>query len=653
MSGLAGLWGAPLGEEVLLLQLAPMLRALQSRGRGCSGYSADAGAGLVLGHCRATGDAPLQPLGSACGRYVLGLDGRLSNRPALQARLGEVPRLASDAVVLLQAVAAWGVERTVQACEGAFALVVWDRQARALWLARDPVGERPLYYACQGGTFRFGSELKALQASPGFDPAIDQDALSLLLRHDYVPAPHTIYRGVHKLVAGALLRVDADDLAAGGPPDGPLGGHLYWCPRHELRQALDDRPPQALDLETATDQLEAALQRAIASRMHSPLACGAFLSGGTDSSLVVAMMQAQSAVPVEAWTVGFDDPGHDESEWASQVARHLGVQHHLHRIDARQAGDLLTRLPQVWCEPFADSSQVPTLLASQLLGARKPVALTGDGGDELFFGHPSYGRALRNARWCGGLPEWVRSLARQSGRHLDAERARLGGWRALLAEVSADDVEGHYLQRVSRWRDPARVVNGAREPATVFGQRDLGMPAEARIQLLDFRMDLAEGILVKVDRAAMACGVETRSPLLDMDVVRLAWRLPQHLKYHDGEHKRILKHLLARYLPDPLVCRPKRGFGPPIAKWLAGPLRDWAEALLDPKLLREQGCFDAVRVRALWEVFLGGERKWHTHLWNVLMFQAWHVHWHGARSLQPQRLEAPAEALQRIDMRAA
>ncbi|WMJ67713.1 asparagine synthase (glutamine-hydrolyzing) [Stenotrophomonas sp. 24(2023)] len=641
MSGLAGLWGPAAGDEVLLAQVAPMLQALQQRGRGRSGFASDSAAGLVLGHCRAAGDAPLQPLGSACGRYLVCLDGRLYNREPLQAWIGDVPRMASDAALLLQAIGRWGVERTVQAIEGAFALVVWDRQARALWLARDPVGERPLYYGWHAGHFRFGSELKALQASPAFDPAIDQDALSLLLRHDYVPAPHTIYRGIHKLVAGALLRVDLADMAAGGSDEAAQGGRLYWCPRQALRAALDDRPDEVPTLEAATDQLEEVLQRAIGSRMHSPLACGAFLSGGTDSSLVVAMMQAQAAVPIEAWTVGFDDPGHDESEWASQVARHLGVNHHLHRIDALQARDLLAQLPQVWCEPFADSSQVPTLLASQLLGARKPVALTGDGGDELFFGHPSYGRALRNARLCGGLPEWVRSLARQGGRHLDAERARLGGWRALLAEVSADDVEGHYLQRVSRWRDPARVVRGAREPATVFGQRDLAMPAEARIQLLDFRMDLAEGILVKVDRAAMACGVETRSPLLDMEVVRLAWRLPQHLKYHDGEHKRILKHLLARYLPEPLVYRPKRGFGPPMASWLAGPLRDWAEALLDPRLLREQGCFDAPRVRALWEAFLRGERKWHTHLWNVLMFQAWHVHWHGARSLRPAHVPLP------------
>ncbi|MDF2481272.1 MAG: asnB [Stenotrophomonas indicatrix] len=631
MSGVVGAWLPPADDEQLLQQLAPMLRALQQRGRGRIGYWTDADAGLALGHCRAPTDMPLQPLSSSCGRYVLCLDGRIYNRATLQSQLRDLPRSCTDARLLLQAVVEWGVQRALSRIEGAFAFSVWDRHAHELWLARDPVGERPLYYGWYQGQFLFASELKALQAFAGFAPSIDQDALSLLLRHDYVPAPHTIYRGIHKLVAGAMLRVDLNDHAAGGSTQATQGGHRYWCARDAMQSALQQPLQPAPSLEQATDQLEVVLQQAIATRMHSPVACGAFLSGGTDSSLVVAMMQAQSALPVEAWTVGFDDPGHDESDWASQVARHLGVHHHLHRMDSRQGLELLQRLPQVWCEPFADASQLPTLLASELLGARKPVALTGDGGDELFFGHPSYGRALRNARLCGGLPDWVRDLARRGSSRLNVERGRLGGWRALVAEVAANDVEGHYLQRVTRWRQPTQVVLGAREPATIFQQQDTALPAEARIQLLDFRMDLAEGILAKVDRAGMAAGVETRSPLLDMEVIRLAWRLPQHLKYHDGEHKRILKHLLARYLPAPLVYRPKRGFGPPMARWLAGPLRDWAEALLDPQLLRNQGCFDAVRVRAIWEAFLRGERKWHTHLWNVLMFQAWYQHWHGNR----------------------
>ncbi|MDH2037327.1 asparagine synthase-related protein [Stenotrophomonas maltophilia] len=373
MSGVVGAWLPPAEDEHLLQQLAPMLRALQQRGRGRIGYWTDAEAGLALGHCRAPTDTPLQPLSSDCGRYVLCLDGRLYNRADLQSQLRDLPRSCSDARLLLQAIIEWGVERALSRIEGAFGFSVWDRESRELWLARDPVGERPLYYGWYQGRFLFASEMKALQAFAGFAPSIDQDALSLLLRHDYVPAPHTIYRGIHKLVAGAMLRIDLNDHAAGGSSQAAQGGSRYWCARDAMQSALQEPLLPAPSLEQATDQLEAVLQKAIAARMHSPLACGAFLSGGTDSSLVTAMMQAQSTLPIEAWTVGFDDPGHDESDWASQVARHLGVQHHLHRMDARQGLDLLQRLPQVWCEPFADASQLPTLLASELLGARKPL----------------------------------------------------------------------------------------------------------------------------------------------------------------------------------------------------------------------------------------------------------------------------------------
>lgn len=632
MTGLVGLWAEPMAEDALLQQVSPMLWALQHEVGSRSAYWADTDAGLILGHCRAVEMASRQPMESLCGRYTLCLDGRISNRARLKDWLGDVPRRSSDEQLLLQAVSHWGVERAIECCEGAFALAVWDNHQRELWLARDPVGERSLYYGWHGSTLRFGSELKALQASPEFMPAIDQDALCLLLRHDYVPAPHTIYIGIHKLMAGALLRIGMRDHAARGSMQAIQGGRSYWSAQEEMKEALKEQSSIVPSLEHATDSLESTLRQAVSSRMHSPLTCGAFLSGGTDSSLIVALMQQQSSTPVDTWTVGFDDPGHDESKWASQVARHLGAHNHSHRIDANQARDILDRVPQVWCEPFADSSQIPTLLASQLLGEHKKVAFTGDGGDELFFGHPSYGRALRNARWCAGLPDWVRALARQGASHLDVERGRLGGWRAVLAEMTADGVEGHYLQRVSRWRDPAGVVVGAKEPPTAFDQRAVGMSDEARIQLLDFRMVLSEGILVKVARAASASGVQTCSPLLDMDVARLAWGLPHHLKCGGGEYKRILKHLLARYLPDQLVYRPKRGFGPPMAKWLAGPLREWAEALLDPRLLRQHGHLDVVKVRALWEAFLGGERKWHTHLWNILMFQAWFAYWHGARA---------------------
>lgn len=318
MSGVVGAWLPPAEDEHLLQQLAPMLRALQQRGRGRIGYWTDAEAGLALGHCRAPTDTPLQPLSSDCGRYVLCLDGRLYNRADLQSQLRDLPRSCSDARLLLQAIIEWGVERALSRIEGAFGFSVWDRESRELWLARDPVGERPLYYGWYQGRFLFASEMKALQAFAGFAPSIDQDALSLLLRHDYVPAPHTIYRGIHKLVAGTMLRIDLNDHAAGGSSQAAQGGSRYWCARDAMQSALQEPLQPAPSLEQATDQLEAVLQKAIAARMHSPLACGAFLSGGTDSSLVTAMMQSKrgrlaSTIPAMTRAIG---PRRSRGIWA-------------------------------------------------------------------------------------------------------------------------------------------------------------------------------------------------------------------------------------------------------------------------------------------------------------------------------------------------
>ncbi|QWP75969.1 asparagine synthase (glutamine-hydrolyzing) [Lysobacter sp. K5869] len=648
MSGLAGVWRAQPDweDERLRYCLRSMIHALQHRGAYAHEVWSDAAAGVAMAHCRERQGAA-QPVASADGRYLLSMDGALYERDSLHralVALNAVGPQASDAELMLGAIVRWGLRRALARCDGAFALSLWDRQERQLWLARDRVGERPLYYGWVDGDFAYASELKALHRLPGFDAPVDRDALSLLLRYDYIPAPYSIHCGVFKLAPGTLLRMSFAALRAGASGHHPeRDAQTYWCPRQRMAEAVELRGDIGAD--EAVDQLEILLQQAVTARMRAPVAVGAFLSGGTDSSLVTAMMQAQSSTPVDTYAIGFDDDRHDESDWARAVARALGTRHTEHRVGGREALEAIDRLPDVWCEPFADSSQVPTLIASELVARRSPIALTGDGGDELFFGHSAYCRAVRNARWNERVPASLRRLApRRSGG--EAERARLGGVRALWAELGAQRVEDHYLQRVSRWRDPAAAVPGACEPATLFRDRDGHLPvgdAADRVQYLDFRMDLPNGILTKIDRAGSACGLETRSPLLDRSVIEFAWSLPTALKHHRGEQKYVLKRLLERYLPNKLIYRPKTGFGAPVSRWLRGPLREWAEALLDESRLRREGHFDPRAIRTVWNEFQAGERKWHTHLWNVLMFQAWLERHRFAAAPAPAALAIAAE----------
>lgn len=631
MCGIAGAWApeSGLGRDALQALGERMGAAIAHRGPDDAGSWTAPEAGLVLAHRRLAiidlGPEGHQPMASNDQRWIIAFNGEIYDHHALRtelAALGHGFRGHSDTEVLVAAIAQWGVEGALARCNGMLALAAWDRHERVLWLARDRVGKKPLYYGwTSDGSFVFGSELAALRAHPALAAEVDPDALALLLRFDYIPAPHAILRGVHKLQAGCLLRIDATQVQAGASGFDPATAPLRWWDALARQRAAIARGFDG-DEHAALDALDALLREATALRMEADVPLGAFLSGGTDSSLVTALMQAQSARPVRSFSIGFDNAVHDESAHAAAVARHLGTEHVELHVDGRAALDLVPEVPRIFDEPFADSSQLPTALLCRLARRHVTVALSGDGGDELFFGYGRYARALRNDAWLSRLPR--AALARLAGD--PGERARLGGLAALRAELAAGDLQGLMRQRVERWHRPEDVVLGARRAFTAYDDPaelpGVGAPADALMRM-DFACYLPEGVLAKVDRASMAVALEARAPLLDWRVVEFAWSLPLSMKWHDGTLKYLPKRLLARYLPETLVQRPKSGFGAPVGDWLRGPLRGWVEAQLDEGRLRDEGHFDPAPIRAIWREFLAGERKWHTHLWGVLMFQAW------------------------------
>lgn len=641
MCGLAGLLRPTpdTGVDRLSELARTMGDAMLHRGPDDSGVWVEEQAGVALAHRRLSilDLSPLghQPMTSADHRFVIAYNGEIYNfaelREVLVAR-GHAFRGHSDTEVLLAAVVEWGVEEAIARCNGMFAIALWDRQERCLWLARDRVGKKPLYYGWAGDTFVFGSELKALWQHPAFDNAVDPDALALLLRLDYIPAPHAIHVDTFKLMPGSMLRMDAQGVARGAQAHAPgRDQRRYWDARERMAAAIAQ--PFAGDVLEAENRLDALLRQAVALRMVADVPVGVFLSGGTDSSIVTALMQAQSRHPVRTFTIGFERSHHDEAHLAREVAEHLHTAHTELYVSGADALAVVPTLPAMFDEPFADASQVPTALVARLARTEVTVALSGDGGDELFFGYKRYDRALRNWRWQRRVPGPLRrALARSARQH--GEASRTGGFAALAAEMGARGIGDVYRQRIARWRDPVRAVPGATLPSTFYDQPDplqgRGTPADA-MMLADFSVYLPDDLLCKVDRTSMAVSLEARAPLLDWQVAEFAWSLPLEFKRHASGNKYLLKQVLRRYLPDSMVDRGKRGFGAPVSQWLRGDLSEWAATLLDESRLRKEGYFDAGAVHGLWEQFLGGERKWHTHLWNVLMFQAWQEHWREQR----------------------
>jgi len=640
MCGLAGLWlpQPRLHGDALAALAAAMGARLQHRGPDDAGVWCDAQAGIALAHQRLSilDLSPLghQPMASSDGRYQLAYNGEVYNFAQLRAALSALGhRFAghSDTEVLLAAIVEWGLEDALARCNGMFAIALWDSRTQTLSLARDRVGKKPLYYGWAGDTLVFGSELKALWRHPSFDNDVDHDVLTLLLRLGYIPAPYCIHRGAFKLMPGRILHLRAADIAAGAAAHRPEQAQRpFWDARQAMQAALAD--PFTGDAAAAGEQLDTLLRDAVALRMVADVPVGVFLSGGTDSSIVTAMMQAQSTRPVRSFSIGFSGSHHDEAPLAREVATHLHCEHTELYVDGRDALAVVPQLPQMFDEPFADASQVPTALVARLARTGVTVALSGDGGDELFFGYSRYVRALRNWQMLRAVPAPLRAmLARRAG----GEASRTGGLAVLFAEAGARGIGDVYRNRISRWRAPAAAVIGAHEPETFYSLAQplhgAGTAADA-MMLADFTTYLPDDLLCKVDRTSMAVGLEARAPLLDWRVAEFAWSLPLSMKYQGGTSKYLLKQVLRRYLPDRMVDRPKRGFGAPVGEWLRADLREWAQALLDPARLAGEGVFVPEAVQAPWQAFVGGQRKWHTHLWTVLMFQAWQENWRQARA---------------------
>ena len=627
MCGIAGLLDltASSGAEALGAAAARMAAALTHRGPDDGGVWADAEAGVALGFRRLAiidlSPAGRQPMVSSCGRCVLAYNGELYNAAELRRELealGRGFRGHCDGEVLVEACAEWGLEATLPRLLGMFAFALWDRRARTLSLVRDRLGIKPLYWGRVSGLVLFGSELKALCAHGGWRPEIDRGALAAYMRHLCVPAPHSIYRGVSKLRPGEVVTVNAA---------GETASARYW----DLRAIARDTPRAEIGEAEALERLGDALDDAVRRRMVADVPLGAFLSGGIDSSLVVALMQAAGERPVRTFTVGFAEAEFDEAPHAKAVAEHLGTEHTEITVSPADALELVPALPECYDEPFADSSQIPTMLIARLARGAVTVALSGDGGDEVFGGYKRHYRADALARRLGWLPRPVRRGAAAALRALPGGSHYAAYRRDRAANIlgAADDV-ALYRAVVSTIADPAALVPGAEEPRGVLW--DATVAAEIpdfmeRAGYFDTVTSLADQMLTKVDRASMAVGLEVRVPLLDHRVVELVWSLPPALKFGGvDENKRLLRKLLYAKVPRPLVDRRKQGFGVPVAAWLRGPLRDWGEALLDARRLAEGGWLDAGAVRVMWDEHQAGAGDWQRVLWRVLMFEAWRDH---------------------------
>jgi len=640
MCGLAGYidLNASTSNDILHQNGEAMAKAIVHRGPDDHGVWVDAKAGIALAQARLSiidlSSAGHQPMVSASGRFVMVYNGEIYNTEGLRKDLNGINWVGhSDTEVILEGCARWGIKATVKKLIGMFAIALWDRGTQSLTLVRDRFGIKPLYWGEVDGTFLFGSELKALKALGGWRKEIDRNALASYLRFNYVPAPHSILKGIRKLMPGHMVTWS----------NGAVKIEAYWSLRSVASQGLTN--PIDIGDDEAISKLDSLVQDAVGRRMVADVPVGAFLSGGIDSSTVVAAMVAKNSGPVHTFSIGMGEPGYNEAEHAKAIAKHLGTDHTELYVTPDDARSVIPNLPNYYDEPFADSSQIPTFLVSQMARKSVTVALSGDGGDELFCGYNRYFWGDRLWRKTGPLPGFVkhglagaiRSLGPDQwdalGKIIPARlRPQLLGIKAHKAAdvLSLTDQAELFRRLVTVWDDPTLLVPGSSEPHDVLWDQSLEkdvQPFQERMQVLDGLTYLPDDILTKVDRASMAVSLEVRVPLLDHRIAEFAYQLPRNMRVRSGQGKWILRQVLARHVPRELFERPKMGFGIPIGKWLSGPLRDWAEDLLDPKKLEQDGLLKAAPIRAAWEAHLSGRTNNEVQLWTVLMFQAWRDHW--------------------------
>lgn len=650
MCGIAGFFNVSSrhkNEEDLRL-LKGMCDKISHRGPDANGYWSNDESNIFLGHRRLSildlTEAGSQPMLSPNSRYAIIFNGEIYNHLQIRKEIidsGKSPiwKGHSDTETLLVGFELWGIQKTIEKCTGMFAFAIWCIKEKELVLGRDRVGEKPLYFGWQnnsdssniyGKTFLFASELKALQMHPAFEGKINRNVLPLYLRHNYIPHPYSIYEGISKLTPGSLLFLSLADTSPKIVS--------YWSAENRVKESLGS-PFQGNENE-AIDHLEKLLKKAIGQQMIADVPLGAFLSGGVDSSTIVALMQSQSPRPIKTFSIGFHEDGYNEAIYAKEVANYLKTEHTELYVTHNEAIDVIPSIPTLYDEPFSDSSQIPTFLVSKMAKNHVTVSLSGDAGDELFSGYNRY--LFTNNLWgkISVIPTFLRKLTANGIKKISPE-----AWNKLASLflnnsysnigdkihkgasiLTSESIDELYLKTISHWIDSTNVVIDATEPITLLNSSSVDLGFSNSIQKMmfkDFITYLPDDILVKVDRAAMGVSLETRVPFLDHEIIEFAWSLPQSMKIRDKKTKWILRQVLHRYVPESLIERPKMGFGIPIDKWLRGPLREWAESLMSESKIKNQGFFNYQAINSKWEEHLKGKRNWSYHIWDVLMFQAW------------------------------